>query len=357
MPPPYPRLSFHRFGEPAQVLELEHQALPGPRPDRALLQMRYAPINPSDLIPIHGQYAHRIALPQVPGYEGVGETLDPLTGRPSGRRALAIMGDGSWQTFVSLDRHRIVWVPDDIDDASAAQIYINPLTCWVLLTQWLPLSPGEVLLVNGGGSAVSLLLAQLAAQRGVRLAVVARNPAHRRTLLNAGAWRVIEAPQLRGMAGFGARAAIDCVGGEQGLQLARAVRTGGDFVALGLLGGNQLEWRRIVDELKLRASLFHLRKWNAQADAVQWQTAFHQLFQLLRHGRLRLRPPAAIYPLHQYASALQHAAQPGVNGKIFFTPAAVTQNNRQPVPALGGLQRDAGDNRQWHADRSLAFCP
>ncbi|CAI1532080.1 zinc-dependent alcohol dehydrogenase family protein [Serratia ficaria] len=322
MPPPYPRLSFHRFGEPAQVLELEHRALPGPRPDRALLQMRYAPINPSDLIPIHGQYAHRIVLPQVPGYEGVGETLDPLTGRPSGRRALAIMGDGSWQTFVSLDRHRIVWVPDDIDDASAAQIYINPLTCWVLLTQWLPLSPGEVLLVNGGGSAVSLLLAQLAAQRGVRLAVVARNPAHRRTLLNAGAWRVIEAPQLRGMAGFGARAAIDCVGGEQGLQLARAVRTGGDFVALGLLGGNQLEWRRIVDELKLRASLFHLRKWNAQADAVQWQTAFHQLFQLLRHGRLRLRPPAAIYPLHQYASALQHAAQPGVNGKIFFTPAA-----------------------------------
>lgn len=82
-----------------------------------------------------------------------------------------------------------------------------------------------------------------------------------------------------------------------------------------------MDWRRVVDELKLRASLFHLRKWNAQAAPAQWQTAFYQLFQLLRRGQLALRPPAAIYPLHQYAAALQHAAQPGVSGKIFLTPA------------------------------------
>ncbi|ELY1861067.1 zinc-dependent alcohol dehydrogenase family protein [Serratia marcescens] len=320
MPSSFPRLSFSRFGDPAQVLALQQTSRPPLRPGRLLLQMRYAPINPSDLIPIHGQYAHRIALPQVPGYEGVGVIVDPQSGRSTGRRALAVAGDGSWQTFVTLPEERVVWVPDDIDDASAAQIYINPLTCWVLLTQWLPLNAGDVLLLNGGGSAVSLLLAQMTALRGIRLAVVVRNLTHRPALLAAGAWRVIEAPQLAQMTHFGARAAIDCIGGEDGLQLARAVRTGGDFVALGLLGGRQLDWRRVVDELKLRASLFHLRKWNAQAAPAQWQTAFYQLFQLLRHGQLTLRPPAAIYPLYQYAAALQHAAQPGVNGKIFLTP-------------------------------------
>ena len=163
--------------------------MPSLRPGRRLLQMRYAPINPSDLIPIHGQYAHRIALPQVLGYEGVGVIVDPQSGRSTGRRALAVAGDGSWQTFVTLPEERVVWVPDDIDDASAAQIYINPLTCWVLLTQWLPLSAGDVLLLNGGGSAVSLLLAQLTALRGIRLAVVVRNLAHRPALLAAGAAR------------------------------------------------------------------------------------------------------------------------------------------------------------------------
>lgn len=320
MPPLFPRLSFSRFGDPAQVLEFQQMSRPLLRPGQRLLQMRYAPLNPSDLIPIFGQYAHRIALPQVPGYEGVGVVVNPQNGHSTGRRALAVAGNGSWQTFVTLPEDRVVWVPDDIDDACAAQIYINPLTCWVLLTQWLPLSAGDVLLLNGGGSAVSLLLAQLTALRGIRLAVVARNAAHRQALLAAGAWRVIEAPQLAEMTNFGARAAIDCIGGEDGLQLARAVRTGGDFVALGLLSGRQVDWRCVVDELKLRASLFHLRKWNAQAAPAQWQTAFYQLFQLLRRGQLTLRPPAAIYPLHQYAAALHHATQPGVNGKIFLTP-------------------------------------
>ncbi|CAI0714035.1 Beta-ketoacyl-acyl-carrier-protein synthase I [Serratia marcescens] len=321
MPPLFPRLSFSRFGDPTQVLELQQMSRPLLRPGQRLLQMRYAPINPSDLIPIHGQYAHRTALPQVPGYEGVGIIVNPQNGHSTGRRALAVAGNGSWQTFVTLPEDRVVWVPDDIDDACAAQIYINPLTCWVLLTQWLPLNAGDVLLLNGGGSAVSLLLAQLTALCGIRLAVVARNAAHRQALLAAGAWRVIEAPQLVEMTNFGARAAIDCIGGEDGLQLARAVRSGGDFVALGLLSGRQVDWRRVVDELKLRASLFHLRKWNAQAAPAQWQMAFYQLFQLLRRGQLALRPPTAIYPLHQYAAALQHAAQPGVSGKIFLTPA------------------------------------
>ena len=38
--------------------------------------MLVRPINPSDLIPITGAYAHRIPLPNIPGYEGVGIVED-----------------------------------------------------------------------------------------------------------------------------------------------------------------------------------------------------------------------------------------------------------------------------------------
>uniref|UniRef100_UPI00406C4F2C alcohol dehydrogenase catalytic domain-containing protein n=1 Tax=Brevibacillus sp. FSL K6-2834 TaxID=2954680 RepID=UPI00406C4F2C len=34
------------------------------------------PINPSDLISIRGAYRHRICLPAVPGYEGVGTVVE-----------------------------------------------------------------------------------------------------------------------------------------------------------------------------------------------------------------------------------------------------------------------------------------
>jgi NADPH:quinone reductase-like Zn-dependent oxidoreductase len=324
MSPTFPRLCFNRFGLPEQVIALEQSALPKPQSHQLLLQMRYAPINPSDLIPIYGQYAHRIALPQVPGYEGLGVVADPR-GQPTGKRALAIMGNGSWQTFVTLDQDKVIWVPDDIDDASAAQIYINPLTCWVLLTQWLPLEANDILLINGGGSAISLLFSQLAALRGIKLAVVVRNAAHRQALLNTGAWRVFEEDllqqyNLQQLTGYAARAAIDCVGGENGLNLARSVSASGDFVALGLLGNQQVDWQHIAQQLRLRTSLFHLRKWNAQATSAQWQMAFQQLFHLVRRSQLVLRPPAAIYPLRHYKLALQYAADSKPQGKVFLTP-------------------------------------
>ncbi|MFU1888403.1 alcohol dehydrogenase catalytic domain-containing protein [Bacillus wiedmannii] len=40
--------------------------------NEVLVRMLVRPINPSDLIPVTGAYAHRIPLPNIPGYEGVG---------------------------------------------------------------------------------------------------------------------------------------------------------------------------------------------------------------------------------------------------------------------------------------------
>lgn len=187
MPSSFPRLSFSRFGDPASAgAAADEHAVAAPRP--AATADALCPDQP--FRPDRFTANTRTASPcRRCGYEGVGVIVDPQSGRSTGRRALAVAGDGSWQTFVTLPEERVVWVPDDIDDASAAQIYINPLTCWVLLTQWLPLSAGDVLLLNGGGSAVSLLLAQLTALRGIRLAVVVRNLAHRPALLAAGAAR------------------------------------------------------------------------------------------------------------------------------------------------------------------------
>lgn len=320
MLPIKPRLIFDRFGKPEDVLRLEPTPQLTPQTEHLLLRMHYAPINPSDLIPIHGHYAHRIALPQVPGYEGVGSVYLPDS-RQS-RRALAIISNGSWQTEISIDSRRVVWVPDDIDDVTAAQIYINPLTCWVLLNDWLALESNNILLLNGGGSALSLQLTQLAALKGIKPVITVRSLKHRQALLAAGAWQVIEQDRLshqtlQQLVGHSAQAAIDCVGGDMGSLLARSVIPGGEFVALGLLGGEQVNWQHIAHKFRLRASLFHLRKWNVRATPSQWQDAFRQLFQLVRQGLLILPPPAEIYPLKHYKLALQRASR-GI-GKVFLT--------------------------------------
>jgi hypothetical protein len=66
---------YDRYGPPAAVLTLKRAPLAPLAGGRVRVRMRYAPVNPSDLIPITGAYRHRTRLPAVPGYEGLGEVV------------------------------------------------------------------------------------------------------------------------------------------------------------------------------------------------------------------------------------------------------------------------------------------
>lgn len=104
----------------------------------SIFSMLARPINPSDLIPIRGSYAHRISLPNIPGYEGVGivEEVGPLVSKNLiGKRVLPLLGEGTWQEFVKTSAEYAVCIPDTIDDFTAAQLYINPVTAWVVCTE------------------------------------------------------------------------------------------------------------------------------------------------------------------------------------------------------------------------------
>jgi NADPH:quinone reductase-like Zn-dependent oxidoreductase len=120
------------------------------------------PINPSDLIPIRVAYSHRISLPNIPGYEGVGivEEVGPLVSRNLiGRRVLPLRGEGTWQELVKTSAEFAVPIPDSIDDFTASQMYINPITAWVTCMEVLKLSPNDVLLVNACGSSIGHIFA------------------------------------------------------------------------------------------------------------------------------------------------------------------------------------------------------
>lgn len=62
-------LCYRQFGIPEDVLKLELSNKDLLKEDYIRVQMLYAPINASDLIPITGAYQHRIILPQIAGYE------------------------------------------------------------------------------------------------------------------------------------------------------------------------------------------------------------------------------------------------------------------------------------------------
>lgn len=262
-------IQFHKFGNPKDVLQVEYKNIEPLKDNEVLVRMLVRPINPSDLIPVSGAYSHRIPLPNIPGYEGVGivEDVGASVSRDLiGKRVLPLRGEGTWQEFVTTSADFVVPIPDSIDDFTAAQMYINPLTAWVTCTETLNLKQNDVLLVNACGSAIGHLFAQLSQILNFRLIAVTRNNKHTEKLLQLGAEYVIDtstAPLYETVMeltnGLGADAAIDSIGGPDGNELAFSLRPNGRFLTIGLLSGIQVNWAEIVTKAKVHANIFHLR--------------------------------------------------------------------------------------------------
>jgi len=295
-----------------------------------LVRMTVRPINPSDLIPIKGAYSHRIALPGIPGYEGVGivEEVGTFVSRELiGKRVLPLRGEGTWQEYVIASAEWIVPIPDCIDDYIAAQLYINPVTAWLSCTDVLMLKPDDVLLVNACGSSIGRIFAQLSKLIGFRLIAVTRNDIYTRDLLQLGASYVInttDMPLLKTVMeltnGQGATAAIDSVGGIWGTDLAFCVRPNGMILTIGLLSGTPVNWAEITHRAKLIVKMFHLRLWNEQVSAQTWQQTFNDLMSMLGDKKLKLMMPAAQFDLLRVHEAVRLAETIGSNkGKIFLT--------------------------------------
>jgi NADPH:quinone reductase-like Zn-dependent oxidoreductase len=323
-------VKFYDFGRPQDVLRVENQIHVPPMHGEVLVRMTARPINPSDLIPIRGAYSHRISLPAVPGYEGVGivEEVGPSVSQELiGKRVLPLRGEGTWQDYVKTSAQWAVPIPHSIDDYIAAQLYINPLTAWVIFTEALSLRPGDILLVNACGSSIGRIFAQLSKIHGYRLIAVTRNNTYTEELLKLGAAYVINTSDtslhtavMELTNGIGASAAIDSVGGSSGSELALCVRPNGILLTIGLLSGIPVNWAQITQTARVNVTMFHLRHWNQQASVQTWQQTFSHLIRLISEQRIRLMIPDSSYELTAVQEAVLAAqTNTGNTGKVFLT--------------------------------------
>jgi NADPH:quinone reductase-like Zn-dependent oxidoreductase len=323
-------IKFYDFGSPLDVLKVENKSIEPPNDNEVLVRMLARPINPSDLIPIRGSYSHRISLPNIPGYEGVGIVEDvgaSVSQSLIGKRVLPLRGEGTWQEYVKTAVELAVSIPNYIDDFTASQMYINPITAWVVCTEVLKLRPNDVLLVNACGSSIGHIFAQLSKVLGFRLIAVTRNNNYTEKLLELGASYVINTAEnqlhktvMELTNGNGANAAVDSVGGSSGNDLAFCVRPNGNFLTIGLLSGIQVNWADIVNKAKVNADIFHLRNWNKNVSTDKWQETFNNLITLINDNQLRLMRMDSHYDLLKVKEAVSviESSKKG-KGKVFLT--------------------------------------
>lgn len=235
------------------------------RAGEVVVRMLVSTFNPSDAVTVSGVYASRTTFPLVPGFEGVGiiDRIGP--GVPTsalGRRVLPIGSPGAWQEYKRIDHSWCIPVPDDIPTDVACFAYINPLTASLMVERFC--DGIQSVLVDAATTTIASHLKTLLEQRGIETVTV------RRTWGTVGVDKQFDV-------------AFDCVGGEMGRRVAKAVKPDGVVVHYGLLSGEPL------GETKRRVEMFRLRDVVHACPRSELPELFADVFSQLRAGRLRSR--------------------------------------------------------------------
>ena len=235
------------------------------RAGEVVVRMLVSTFNPSDAVMVSGAYASRTAFPLVPGFEGVGiiDRIGP--GVPIsmlGQRVLPIGSPGAWQQYKRIDHSWCIPVPEDIPTDVACFAYINPLTASLMVERFC--HGVQSALVDAATTTIAGHLKTLLEQRGVETVMVGRT------------WGTVGVDKQFDVA-------FDCVGGEVGRRVARAVKPDGVVVHYGLLSGEPL------GETKRRVEMFRLRDVVHACPRSELPELFSDVFAQLWAGRLRSR--------------------------------------------------------------------
>jgi len=326
---------FQQHGVPHEVARVEDVEIASPGSDEARVRLLAAPINPADLNVIEGKYPIRPALPGVPGVEGVGvveEAGSEVTAVRAGDRVLLPHGVGTWREACVVKALDLAVVPPGIAAEQAAMLKINPATALRMLADFAKLEPGDWVLQNAANSGVGRAVIQLARFKGLRTVNLVRRAELIADLTDIGADVVLlDEGDLReqirdATGGASIRLALNAVGGDSALRLAKSLAPHGVVVTYGAMGRQPL---KIPNGLLIFQNLvwcgFWVTQWYRHAKAGEQAALFAELFKFVQDGVLHT-PVERIYPLEEVTLALIRAAQSGRSGKILFgAPEIVAQ--------------------------------
>ncbi len=316
------------FGPPAEVVR--YLDVPEPVPPRAgevLVEMVAAPINPSDLLILHGVYGALPSLPTIPGKEGVGRVLGlgpDVSNFAVGQRVLLPLNSGTWRERLTVAANQIVAASDDAPLEQLAMATLNPLAAYFVLRTIQKLEAGEWIVQNGATSAFGRWVIEHAKARGIHTVNVVRRAAQCAPLRKLGAdVALADGPELgkrvkAAMRGATVRFALDTVGGGATTRMTSCVDHGGTVVCLGTMGGdagyvgtNDLVFR----DIHVRGFWFaSLREQLPQESLTEITT---QVLDTITKGKVTI-PVEATYPLARIKEAVEHAEREGRRGKILL---------------------------------------
>jgi NADPH2:quinone reductase len=174
------------------VLQLCEVQDPEPGAGQAVVQVGAAGINFIDTYQRTGLY--EVPLPFTPGLEGAGTVTavgEGVEGVTIGDRVAWTGAPGGYAEYASLPADRLVPVPDEVDDDTAAGVLLQGMTAHYLARDTYHLTPGDKCLIHAGAGGVGLLLTQIAKSMGAEVFTTVGTQAKAELSRGAGADHVV----------------------------------------------------------------------------------------------------------------------------------------------------------------------
>ena len=318
---------YETHGNPAEVLRIVELPWPTPGPNEVVVKMTAAPINPADLNAIEGKYPVRPTLPATPGMEGAGVVVEVGSAvRNLAIGALVILphGLGTWREACAVAADKLVVVPEGIEPIQAAMLKVNPITAWRMLHDFVSLQPGDWVIQNAANSGAGRAAIQIARACGFRTVnVVRRAELIEELKAEGGDVVLVDGENLRDEVAAATerapiRLALNAVGGENALRVAKTLASEGMMVTYGAMSLQPLCIPNGMFIFKnLHFTGFWVNKWYDAATPQERAETFGPLFEMAQRGLLHAKVEKT-YPLAEAKAAIEHASRNKRSGKIVF---------------------------------------
>ena len=161
-------IRYHENGDP-DVLRWEQVEVPAPGHGEVLLRNTAIGVGLKETGERKGSYPCP-PLPAIPGITAAAEVLETGAGvtdfQVGERVAYATLPAGSYCEQRVLPADRLVALPDEIDDVTAAAVFLKGITARFLVRKTYAIRPGDSVLVHAAAGGVGLLLCQWAKHLG-----------------------------------------------------------------------------------------------------------------------------------------------------------------------------------------------
>ena len=318
-----------RGPEPQDVIRAVEFTVPILAGGQVLVEVLAAPINPSDVLTLTGEYGILPPLPAIGGNEGVGRVAElgpDVKFPPVGQTVLLPVSCGTWSSHVVVEAAKLIPLPNEADPKQLSMMTVNPPTAALMLSEFVDLQQGDWVIQNVANSGVGSYLIQLAKIRGFKTVnIVRRDSAVADVKALGGDVVLVDGEKLskrvkEAIGDAKILLGIDAVGGEATDRLASCLSAGATLVNYGMMSGEPCQVSPkyfVFNDVTLKG--FWLAKWFRNSTRDQQTALYGELTKLIATGKLHASIHAT-FDVSEIQAAVAAANKGERNGKILVVP-------------------------------------